>query len=125
MKITLRTSEEIPSQNKTDKEHWSVDHRRGKRFERDLLLDLLIQTRKKARDKWTSRPAFVKLKVISQRRRRITDDANLRGGAKSFIDAIKRLGLIYDDDDDHVSIEYVQKTGSPYYSEVEIEVEDE
>ena len=121
--ITLRTSQAIPSQNQLRKEHWAKDHRRGKLMEADMKMDLLQQFKKSERDIIQSRPKFAKITVHSQRTRRITDIGNLIGGSKSFIDALTRLKLIFDDSDEYVKIKYTQKTGGPYFTEVTIEAD--
>ena len=50
--------------------------------------------------------------ITSIRRRLITDDANLRGGAKGLVDALVHAGVIRDDDDKTVEITYEQRNSS-------------
>ena len=119
--ITLVINEPIPSQNQSDREHWSIKHRRKKRFESQLKMDLLTLYKKGERNKIQSRPKFAEVHIHSQRKRRILDHANLVGGAKGFVDALVNLDLIYDDADQYVSITYTQKTGKPYYTQVTID----
>ncbi len=121
--IILQIKEPIPSQNKTDREHWSITHRRNKRYQAQLKTDLLLAYRKKDRDKYQSRPAFAKVNIHSQRTRRILDNANLRGGCKGLIDSLTKLGLIFDDEDKYVEITYTQGTGKPYYTQITIEAD--
>lgn len=96
---------ETPSQNVTDRQHWAVRKRFGKACEqwikyamRDGNLDVATKPRR--------------VVITSYRKRRITDDANIRGGAKSLVDAIVRSGLLVDDKDTMARIEYRQELAS-------------
>jgi len=117
----FKISEIIPSQNITDREHWTAKRKRRNRYDEQIALAILLKYRKKDRNKILSSPKNMKLTIHSQRKRRILDDANLRGGAKGLVDAIAGLGLIYDDADKYVSIEYTQDTGKPYFTQITIE----
>lgn len=101
----------IPSQNDTEREHWSVKHRRSQKVEswlRSLMCpaEALDEPRKRS------------VHVISYRRRRCSDIANLIGGAKGHIDALTRCKLLWDDSDEWAAITYEQQTlrGSPVRS---------
>jgi hypothetical protein len=64
------------------------------------------------------RPATGKraVTILSYRKRRITDHANLVGGAKLVVDAIRDAGLIVDDSDKWMVAAYKQELASksPY-----------
>ena len=120
MGLIIRISEPIPSQNQTAREHWATKQRRKKRYTVQILVALMVDYGYDDRKRLMSRPKGVHLTITSKRRRRITDIANLIGGAKGLIDAIVSLGLIYDDADEYVTIEYRQETGKPYYTEITI-----
>jgi hypothetical protein len=46
--------------------------------------------------------------ITSYRRQRITDEANLIGGAKQFIDGMVKAGALVDDSDKMAEITYLQ-----------------
>ena len=117
----FKISEIIPSQNITDREHWAARKRRNKKFREQIALAILLKFKKKERDLIFSKPKNMLVNIHSQRKRRILDDANLRGGSKGLVDSLVRLGLIFDDDDKYVSIEYTQDTGKPYFTRISIE----
>lgn len=92
---------EVPSQNTYNGWHWSKRHRDTQQLER-----------------WIRTIAGVHPPADGHRylhihrvcRQRITDNANLRGGAKGLVDAVKRAGLIQDDKDQLATITYSQAT---------------
>ncbi len=92
---------EVPSQNTRDKWHWSKRSRDSKQLERWIRTVAGVH-----------QPADCHryLHVHRVCRQRITDDANLRGGAKGLVDAVKRAGLIRDDTDELATITYSQAT---------------
>lgn len=112
----------LPSQNVTDRMHWSKRHRMGKKWE------LAIRCQVSADDITTSRRRIVR--VFSYRARRITDESNYIGGCKTLIDAIKRAGLLVDDSDRWCSIAYHQRLRShdenpiPGGDSIVVEIED-
>jgi len=93
----------IPSQNVTEKSHYMVKHRDGKNAEEMVIYTCLANNIKKATGKRT-------ITITSVRKRLVTDDANIRGGAKQLVDAIKRAGYLVDDCDKMADIRYEQKT---------------
>ena len=119
--VNLSISEVVPSQNTTDREHWTTTRKRNKRYRDQLAIALLFGYKKKERDIIKSSPKGMLVTIHSQRKRRILDDANLRGGCKGLVDSLVRLGFIYDDDDEYVKIEYTQAVGKPYYTSIKIE----
>lgn len=102
---------EIPSQNVTDRQHWRQRHNFGKACALWLMALSLGGIPKATGPR--------RLVITAYRKRRIADDANLRGGAKALVDAIVRAGLLLDDNDTLARIEYRQKlvsnstTGKP------------
>lgn len=90
----------LPSQNVRERSHWAVRRRQEKLWERSILWQTGIE------DGTTSRRR--KVRIISFRRQRITDHANLVGGAKGLIDCLVRAGLLVDDSDRWASISYDQ-----------------
>lgn len=91
----------IPSQNTRDGWHWAARHKDTKRCEG--MIRLQAQGIPKAAGK---RFVF----VTSYRVQRFKDDANFRGGAKGLLDAMKRAGLLIDDDDHNAVVSYEQFT---------------
>lgn len=47
---------------------------------------------------------------IKSFRERLLDEDNLSGGCKGLLDAMKRLGMIVNDDPKHVKVSYSQET---------------
>jgi hypothetical protein len=94
----------LPSQNRRERAHWRARRRQEKSW------DLSIRCQVSVEDTTTSRRRAVK--VISYRRQRITDCANLVGGAKGLIDCLVRAGLLVDDSDRWCSISYHQRLRS-------------
>lgn len=98
----------VQSQNVTDRLHWAQRNRLKKMWTA-WILRLTPQV---------TRPAAGKraVTILSYRRRLITDHANLVGGAKLVIDAIRDAGLIVDDSDRWMVAAYHQELASrsPY-----------
>jgi hypothetical protein len=91
---------EVPSQNTYNGWHWSKRHRDTMRLERWI----------RSVHPYPPAEGHRHLHIHRVCRQRITDDANLRGGAKGLVDAIKRAGLIKDDKDQLATITYSQAT---------------
>lgn len=103
--LVLRLPLTIPSQNVRDRWHW-----RGRHAE---MLNWHLVLRAYVRASRTQLPAPVgkrRVHIVSIRRQRCRDDANLRGGAKGLVDAIVRTGLLRDDSDAFARITYAQET---------------
>lgn len=84
-----------------DKLHWSKKSKESKEWEQEIWAALHGKVPK------ASEPMIVKVTSI---RKRLLDDDNLSGGFKGGRDALKRLGLIVDDNPKWVRFEYFQKT---------------
>jgi len=101
MKITIPYR--IPSQNVSIRRHWAVNHSEGIKAQNMIAYGCRANDIPKATCKRT-------IIITSVRKRLITDDANLRGGCKQLVDAIKRAGYLVDDCDTMADIRYEQKT---------------
>lgn len=97
----ITISKQVRSRNELDKMHWSTRHRETKDWEMLIRLEGFKGKVPKA----TTRMGIT---ILSYRKARIKDDANLRGGCKPIIDALKRLGAIVEDSDEWIDDEYVQ-----------------
>jgi len=112
----------LPSQNVRERAHWATRRRQEKAWE------LVIRCQTSVEDTTTSRRRAVK--IISYRRQRITDVANLIGGAKGLVDCLVRAGLLVDDSDRWCSIAYHQRLRShddnpmPGRDSIVVEIED-
>jgi len=116
--IEVTISEAVPSLNVTLKEHWSNKTRRRNKFQVQIGQQLILNYKSTARLR-----AMDKLKrevTIHSQRMRTLDQDNLTGGAKSLIDALKKLGLIVDDTPTWVDVTYTQDKGKPYYTKITI-----
>lgn len=99
MTITILIPMEIPSQNVRDLWHWSKRAREVKSW--------TYQFRAKCRPL----PNVKRMvHITSYRKQRITDIANLIGGAKGLCDGLSHAGLIMDDADSCVQFTYSQGT---------------
>ena len=89
----------IPSQNVTARRHWRANHRD--------VAQVAQMVRVVA---WAACNAKGPRSVIvtSYRKRRITDGANLIGGAKPFVDGLVKAGALVDDNDKMARITYRQ-----------------
>lgn len=100
MKILIHIHDLLPSQNVRERTHWATRRRQEKRWDRAIRWQTGLE------DGTTSRRR--KVRIISFRRQRITDNANLVGGAKGLIDCLVRAGLLVDDSDRWAAISYEQ-----------------
>jgi hypothetical protein len=101
--IDITVHLEVESQNVTDRMHWS---KRAK-FKKMWLSALVayVGVRRSPSVKKT-------VTIIAYRKRLITDIANLIGGCKIVVDAIRDAKLIKDDSDQWAHINYVQHLAS-------------
>ena len=112
----------LPSQNVRERAHWRSRRRQEKAWE------MVIRCQASVEDTTTTRRRLVK--IISYRRQRITDEANLIGGAKGLVDCLVRAGLLVDDSDRWCSITYHQRLRShennpiPGGDSIVVEIED-
>jgi hypothetical protein len=112
----------LPSQNVRERQHWAARRRQEARWSQAIRCQVGLD------DIATSRRRSVR--VVSYRSRRITDYANLIGGAKGLIDCLVRAGLLVDDSDRWCSISYHQRLRSheenpmPGRNTIEVYVED-
>jgi hypothetical protein len=89
----------VESQNSTDRMHWRTRHRLKNIWKVSLYSAV----------GYVERPACrMAVTIESFRPRLITDHANLVGGCKMVIDAIRDAGLIHDDADKWMIAAYVQ-----------------
>lgn len=120
--IRLHIAGLLPSQNVRERQHWAL----RRKIER--WMEWSIRQQISVGDTTTSRRRTVR--VTSYRRQRITDVANLIGGAKGLIDCLVRAGLLVDDSDRWASISYHQRLRShpenpePGRDAIVVEVED-
>ena len=89
----------VPSANQRDKWHWRKRHRDTKYAEA-----LVIHAAHGLPRATGPRSCH----VMSYRRQRITDSANLSAGAKGLVDSLVRTGLLVDDKDSLARITYDQ-----------------
>lgn len=114
----ISLSKEIKSRNFWDKQHWSKRSRESKDWEKQIWAALNGAV-KKHRAKGRTH-----IKITSLRKR-LLDHANLSGGFKGGMDALKRLGLIVDDSPkwiDEIYEQKVQASGTGTIIEIEEEV---
>lgn len=89
----------IPSQNVTARRHWRSSHRDVAQVAQ--MVRVVAWTICNAKG-----PRSVT--VTSYRKRLITDEANLIGGSKQFVDGLVRAGALVDDNDKMSRITYRQ-----------------
>jgi len=87
------------SLNKTLRQHWAANARKNKSWQHDLAWFFPARPRTKA---------FRYMAIVSYRKG-TPDDDNLRGGCKPVIDALRRLGWLWDDSPDWLKCGYVLK----------------
>lgn len=108
--LTLAIPRELKSPNRWNGCHWRVKHRESQEWEMEIAVSLL--TKRAQRNVWAVLVAMnaVPPKRVCTERRRVTvtrqvpsvrnfikDEDNLRFATKPLNDALKRLGLIKDD----------------------------
>lgn len=98
---TIELPYEVPSQNARDGQHWSARHRERK----ELTWRVRAALPPGGCPHGTRKRAVV---IHAFRRRRITDRANLVGGAKALVDALVAAGVLVDDSDRWAAITYDQ-----------------
>jgi hypothetical protein len=98
--IYIAVSKPILSRNQIDKMHWAKKSRESKEWEREIFAAL--------NGKVSKAKGLRTVNVTSLRARELEDD-NLIGGFKGGRDAIKRLGLIIDDNSKWCRFKYSQK----------------
>lgn len=96
---------EVPSQNVTDRMHHMARHRLKQTWALRIKGTVLALWKAKETRKMA-------VTIHSYRTRRITDHANLVGGCKMVIDAIRDAGLIVDDSDKWMVATYNQDVAS-------------
>lgn len=96
---------EVPSQNVTDRMHFMARHRLKKQWTLRVGLAAGVLHPE-------GFPCKMAVTIHSYRTRRITDHANLVGGCKMVIDAIRDSGLIVDDSDKWMVATYKQDLAS-------------
>lgn len=94
--IRLVVPEATPSLNKYAYRHWRVQHRDKQRW----YLMLLAASRIAKAEKATGKRRL----TVERHGKRKLDPDNCVGGLKIVIDGLKELGLLVDDDDDHVEL---------------------
>lgn len=108
--IVIEIPLEIPSQNKTEKgRSWRA--RAGMTRDRRNAWAMLCRSQMA---KWGIPKATGprSIKIVSFRKRRCYDIANLIGGAKSCVDGMVDAGLLLDDADSKAAITYEQRLQS-------------
>lgn len=89
----------IPSQNVTSRRHWTKDNAEKNRCA--SLISACMRNKFEHQGK-------VAVSITSVRKKKISDKANLIGGAKYLIDGLVKARAIEDDSDAHVEIIYHQ-----------------
>ena len=112
--LKLNLKNPIQSLNHFQGHHWTKKDNETKKWEKAIWA------------KCQGRPfkAKGKMKVrITSLRTRLLDHDNLIGGAKSLVDAMKRLEMIVDDSPEFVEVEYAQQKVGANQSQTVIELE--
>jgi hypothetical protein len=94
----------VPSQNVRDRWHWSIRNR-----DKNLAVSLVRLHLSLADYRPSTLGAMVRVTITAYRKRRMSDAANLVGGAKGLVDALVTTGILTDDDTTHCSITYHQE----------------
>lgn len=97
----LTISFEVPSQNRTERRHWST--RAKERRDLNWMIAAALPRGGCQHDGRRRR-----IQILAYRRRRITDQANLVGGCKTLVDALVATGVIVDDSEQWVDLHYEQ-----------------
>jgi Holliday junction resolvase RusA-like endonuclease len=109
--LTLRIPRELKSPNAWLWKHWRIKQRERAAWETDIAVSLLTERAKRnvfalllaqnavpaAARVCTVKRRVVVTRVVTTKRRFIRDEDNLRFAVKPVNDALKRLGLIKDD----------------------------
>lgn len=110
MKISVHIPLEVQSQNVTDRIHWRVRHRTKEMWTNQIRY--MLGKQQGFAGPLTKPERKMAVTITAYRSRRITDHANLVGGCKMVVDAIRDAGLIKDDSDKWACIAYVQELAS-------------
>ena len=113
MSLILRISRGIRSLNFFLGRNWRVKHRETKIWETEIWAALNGRV-PKAKGK-------MKVLIVSHRPRELDKD-NLIGGAKLVCDAMKRLGLIVDDNPEFLEADYRQVKAHSDFAHTSIEI---
>lgn len=99
--LRITTHLQIPGQNKRERWHWASQRREVRAWQ--------IQF-----NAFVNKPATTKraVNIISYRRQRFHDEANLIGGCKGLIDGMVRAGLLVDDSQKWATFTYRQELAS-------------
>lgn len=101
--MMIEIPKRIESQNVYNKWHWSKRAGNGKRSEKmSWYWNILSACGRRARK------PYLKAYILSFRKGRLLDEANLIGGAKPLVDALVDAGLLKDDDVESCKIHYYQ-----------------
>ena len=103
----LNIQREIPSQNVLQWSHW-----RKVAAERKAMGIAVLVAVAGARIRKGVLPGRRRIEITAFRKRRITDKANLIGGAKQLVDALVHEGILRDDSDTWADITYSQRLAS-------------
>lgn len=94
---------QIPGQNKRERWHWRKQRREVKSA--TYLVSLMMA---QLRIPVATGPRLIR--IVSYRRQRFHDHANLVGGCKGLVDGMVKAGLLIDDKDTLARFEYTQAT---------------
>jgi len=111
MSLTLRIPRELRSPNAWLWKHWRVKQRERQQWEQEIAVSLLTEKGKRnvfavllamnavpdAKRTCEVRRKVTVTRIVTSKRRFIRDEDNLRFSVKPVNDALKRLGLIKDD----------------------------
>ena len=103
MTWTFTVPLEVPSQNATDRMHWAARNKLKKRWLTAVLLNAFRIPRAEGKRS---------VRIMAYRKRRITDHANLVGGCKLVIDALRDSRQLIDDSDRWMVATYAQDLAS-------------
>ncbi len=102
--VTFCVPLEVPSQNVTDRMHWRERHRLKREWLAMMLAIVGVRPHGPRRK--------MAVTITAYRKRLITDHANLVGGSKLVIDAVRDAKLIEDDSDAWACFAHVQHLAS-------------
>ena len=107
----------VPSVNETNKLHWGARDRLKKSFRKHIEGAILDQDMKINKLK---RPKKRRLMIYSFRKKTMDPD-NIWASHKEMIDAIKELGLIWDDSEKYIDLRVFQLKHPEQKTEIFIE----